>query len=80
MEQKNKTITKKNTNKSVTKKAAKNKPVKSKSGNKKKISTRVILIPVFVIGFVSVISSIWSLRNLSKVNDAASQIVDNSLV
>lgn len=40
----------------------------------------MILIPVFVVGFVSVISSGLSLENLSKVNDAASQIVDTSMV
>lgn len=62
-----------------TKKAQKvnNKP---KDKGKKKLSTKLILIPVFVVGFVSVISSGLSLKNLSKVNDAASQIVDTSMV
>ena len=62
-----------------TKKAQKvnNKP---KVKVKKKLSTKLILIPVFVVGFVSVISSGLSLKNLSKVNDAASQIVDTSMV
>lgn len=62
-----------------TKKAQKvnNKP---KVKGKKKLSTKLILIPVFVVGFVSVISSGLSLKNLSKVNDAASQIVDSSMV
>lgn len=62
-----------------TKKAQKvnNKP---KVKGKKKLSTKLILIPVFVVGFVSVISSGLSLKNLSKVNDAASQIVDTSVV
>lgn len=62
-----------------TKKAHKvnNKP---KVKGKKKLSTKLILIPVFVVGFVSVISSGLSLKNLSKVNDAASQIVDTSMV
>lgn len=62
-----------------TKKAQKvnNKP---KIKGKKKLSTKLILIPVFVVGFVSVISSGLSLKNLSKVNDAASQIVDTSMV
>ena len=62
-----------------TKKAQKvnNKP---KVKGKKKFSTKLILIPVFVVGFVSVISSGLSLKNLSKVNDAASQIVDTSMV
>lgn len=62
-----------------TKKAQKvnNKP---KAKGKKKLSTKLILIPVFVVGFVSVISSGLSLKNLSKVNDAASQIVDTSMV
>ena len=62
-----------------TKKAQKfnNKPmVKGKTN----LSTKLILIPVFVVGFVSVISSGLSLKNLSKVNDAASQIVDTSMV
>lgn len=53
---------------------------KSKVKGKKKLSTKLILIPVFIVGFVSVISSGLSLKNLSKVNDAASQIVDNSMV
>lgn len=62
-----------------TKKAQKvnNKP---KVKGKKKLSTKLILIPVFVVGFVSVISSGLSLKNLSNVNDAASQIVDTSMV
>ena len=62
-----------------TKKAQKvnNKP---KVKGRKKLSTKLILIPVFVVGFVSVISSGLSLKNLSKVNDAACQIVDNSMV
>ena len=62
-----------------TKKAQKvnNKP---KVKGKKKLSTKLILIPVFVVGFVCVISSGLSLKNLSKVNDAASQIVDTSMV
>ena len=62
-----------------TKKAQKvnNKP---KVKGKKKLSTKLILIPVFVVGFVSVISSGLSLKNLSKVNDAASQIGDTSMV
>ena len=62
-----------------TKKAQKvnNKP---KVKGKKMLSTKLILIPVFIVGFVSVISSGLSLKNLSKVNDAASQIVDNSMV
>lgn len=62
-----------------TKKAQKvnNKP---KVKGKKKLSTKLILIPVFVVGFVSVISSGLSLKNLSKVNDAASQIVYTSMV
>lgn len=53
---------------------------KLKVKGKKKLSTKLILIPVFIVGFVSVISSGLSLKNLSKVNDAASQIVDTSMV
>ena len=62
-----------------TKKAQKvnNKP---KVKGKKKLSTKLILIPVLIGGFGSVISSGLSLKNLSKVNDAASQIVDTSMV
>ena len=53
---------------------------KPKVKGKKKLSTKLILIPVFIVGFVSVLSSGLSLKNLSKVNDAASQIVDTSMV
>lgn len=92
MEQKNvnKNASKKNVAKSNknSKKVIAKKAVNKKTTNKKavgqkgrkKLSTKMILIPVFVVGFVSVISSIWSLRNLSKVNSAASQIVDSSMV
>ena len=92
MEQKNvnKNASKKNVAKSSknSKKVIAKNAVNKKTTNKKavgqkgrkKLSTKMILIPVFVVGFVSVISSIWSLRNLSKVNSAASQIVDNSMV
>ena len=92
MEQKkvNKNASKKNVAKSNknSKKVIAKKAVNKKTTNKKavgqkgrkKLSTKMILIPVFVVGFVSVISSVWSLRNLSKVNSAASQIVDNSMV
>lgn len=92
MEQKNvnKNASKKNVAKSGknSKKVIAKKAVNKKTTNKKavgqkgrkKLSTKMILIPVFVVGFVSVISSIWSLRNLSKVNSAASQIVDSSMV
>ena len=92
MEQKNvnKNASKKNVAKSGknSKKVIAKKAVNKKTTNKKavgqkgrkKLSTKMILIPVFVVGFVSVISSIWSLRNLSNVNSAASQIVDSSMV
>ena len=92
MEQKNvnKNASKKNVAKSSknSKKVIAKKAVNKKTTNKKavgqkgrkQLSTKMILIPVFVVGFVSVISSIWSLRNLSKVNSAASQIVDSSMV
>ena len=53
---------------------------KPKAKGKKKLSTKLIRITVFIVGFVSVISSGLSLKNLSKVNDAASQIVDSSMV
>ena len=92
MEQKNvnKNASKKNVAKSNknSKKVIAKKAVNKKTTNKKavgqkgrkKLRTKMILIAVFVVGFVSVISSVWSLRNLSKVNSAASQIVDNSMV
>ncbi len=92
MEQKNvnKNASKKNVAKSSknSKKVIAKNAVNKKTTNKKavgqkgrkKLSTKMILIPVFVVGFVSVISSIWSLRNLSNVNSAASQIVDSSMV
>ena len=54
--------------------------IRDRIKGKKKLSTKLILIPVFIVGFVSVISSGLSLKNLSKVNDAASQIVDTSMV
>lgn len=66
--------------KTLNKKKAQKVNNKPKVKGKKKLSTKLILIPVFVVGFVSVISSGLSLKNLSKVNDAASQIVDTSMV
>ena len=66
--------------KTLTTKKAQRVNNKPKVKGKKKLSTKLILIPVFIVGFVSVISSGLSLKNLSKVNDAASQIVDNSMV
>ena len=66
--------------KTLNTKKAQNVNNKPKVNGKKKLSTKLILIPVFVVGFVSVISSGLSLKNLSKVNDAASQIVDTSMV
>lgn len=66
--------------KTLNTKKAQNVNNKPKVKGKKKLSTKLILIPVFVVGFVSVISSGLSLKNLSKVNDAASQIVDTSMV
>lgn len=66
--------------KTLNKKKAQKVNNKPKIKGKKKLSTKLILIPVFIVGFVSVISSGLSLKNLSKVNDAASQIVDTSMV
>ena len=66
--------------KTLNTKKAQNVNNKPKIKGKKKLSTKLILIPVFIVGFVSVISSGLSLKNLSKVNDAASQIVDTSMV
>lgn len=44
--------------------------------NKKKSIKTMILIPVLLLGFVSVISNIIALINLNKVNQAASRISD----
>ena len=47
---------------------------------KKKISTKVIvMIPVFVLGIVSVISNIWSLASLRNVNSVATTIAGESM-
>ena len=47
---------------------------------KKKISTKVIvMIPVFILGIVSVISNIWSLASLRNVNSVATTIAGESM-
>ncbi len=47
---------------------------------KKKISTKVIvMIPVFILGIVSVISNIWSLSSLRNVNSVATTIAGESM-
>ena len=47
---------------------------------KKKISTKVIvMIPVFILGIVSVISNIWSLASLRNVNSVATAIAGESM-
>ena len=46
----------------------------------KKISTKIIImIPVFILGIVSVFSNIWALRSLGNVNSAATVIADKSM-
>ena len=47
---------------------------------KKKISTKVIvMIPVFILGIVSVISNIWALASLKNVNSVATTIAGESM-
>ena len=47
---------------------------------KKKISTKVIvMIPVFILGIVSVISNIWALVSLRNVNSVATTIAGESM-
>lgn len=46
----------------------------------KKISTKIIImIPVFILGIVSIFSNIWALRSLGNVNSAATVIADKSM-
>lgn len=48
---------------------------------KKRFSTKlIILIPVFVLGFVTIISNIVAVSSLRRVNASASQIADESMV
>ena len=43
----------------------------------KKISTKIIImIPVFILGIVSIFSNVWALRSLVNVNSAATVIAD----
>ena len=46
----------------------------------KKISTKIIImIPVFILGIVSILSNVWALRSLRNVNNAATEISDRSM-
>ena len=46
----------------------------------KKISTKIIImIPVFILGIVSIFSNVWALRSLGNVNGAATVIADKSM-
>ena len=46
----------------------------------KKISTKIIImIPVFILGIVSIFSNVWALRSLGNVNSAATVIADKSM-
>ena len=55
---------------------------KNYSGNeqKKRVSTRlIILIPVLILGFVSILSNLLSFNSIRKVNGDATQITDESM-
>lgn len=46
----------------------------------KKISTKIIImIPVFILGIVSILSNVWALSSLRNVNSAATEISDRSM-
>ena len=40
----------------------------------------IILIPVFVIGIISIISSVLAVKNIRKVNENATQIANGYMV
>lgn len=47
----------------------------------RRLSTKlIVLIPVFILGFVSIISNLVAVSNIKSVNSSASVIADNSLV
>ena len=48
--------------------------------NKKRLSLKyIILVPVIILGIVSVVSNIWSMNSLERVNDTATKIVEENL-
>ena len=48
--------------------------------NKKRLSLKyIILVPVIILGIVSVVSTIWSMNSLKRVNDTATKIVEENL-
>lgn len=48
--------------------------------NKKRLSLKyIILVPVIILGIVSVVSNIWSMNSLKRVNDTATKIVEENL-
>ena len=48
--------------------------------NKKRLSLKyIILVPVIILGIVSVVSNIWSMNSLRRVNDTATKIVEENL-
>lgn len=48
--------------------------------DQKKISTKlIIMIPVFILGIVSIFSNVWALKSLGNVNTAASVIAEDSM-
>ena len=48
--------------------------------NKKRLSLKyIILVPVIILGIVSVVSNIGSMNSLKRVNDTATKIVEENL-
>ena len=48
--------------------------------NKKRLSLKyIILVPVIILGIVSVVSNIWSMNSMKRVNDTATKIVEENL-
>ena len=48
--------------------------------NKKRLSLKyIILVSVIILGIVSVVSNIWSMNSLKRVNDTATKIVEENL-
>ena len=48
--------------------------------NKKRLSLKyIILVQVIILGIVSVVSNIWSMNSLKRVNDTATKIVEENL-
>lgn len=48
--------------------------------NKKRLSLKyIILVPVIILGIVSVVSNIGSMNSLKRVNDTATKIVEENI-